>query len=141
MKFMIFILFIVLVFSGCDSKGLEKQQAQSIRTEVARLDSEIAEAERAKEQYSGVLVNALMSSRIEILKQTRAMLQQRSNAWRFGIAMKYAIDGKQFTLPDGAAQLLPDLEKQLEENKAKIQEQEKTVSLYSGGLVQALSLS
>jgi hypothetical protein len=51
------------------------------------------------------------------------------------------VDGKPFVLPDGAKQLLPDLKREIAENKRKIEEQEKTVSLYSGGLVQALAVS
>src|SRR5262249_12919528 len=72
---------------------------------------------------------------------TRAMLQQRDSAWAFGIRINYRVDGKQFVLPAGAKELLPEIEKELAENKGKMEEQEKTVALYSGGLVQALSIS
>ena len=132
---------LLISLSGCSSNEVDKQQAASIKTEIANLDAEIAAAEKANEEYSGGLVKALITSRIETLKQTRAMLQQRDKAWTFGTRMNYTVDGKSFVLPDEVKQVLPEIERELADNKAKIEEQEKTVSFYSGGLVQALSIS
>src|SRR5205085_4783905 len=97
------------------------KRTASVKTEMGNLDAEIAAAEKANEEYTGGLVKALITSRIEILKQSRAMLQQRDKAWTFGIRMNYAVDGKAFVLPEGAKQLLPEIEHELAENKAKIE--------------------
>jgi hypothetical protein len=141
MKLKVTLVLMLVTLIGCASDGVDKQKVASIKTELANIDAEISAAEKANEQYAGGLVKALVTSRIEILKQTRAMLQQRDRAWTFGIKINYRVDGKPFVLPAGAKELLPEIEKELADNKGKIDEQEKTVALYSGGLVQALSIS
>jgi len=69
------------------------------------------------------------------------MLQQRKDSWLFGININYTVDGKPFVMPAQARSLLPDIEREIAENKEKLKDQEAVVSQYSGGLVHALSLA
>jgi hypothetical protein len=69
------------------------------------------------------------------------MLQQRSKASTFGISLKYTIDGSPFVPPASANDLLRSVEQEITDNQAKITRQEAETARYSGGLVQAMSLS
>lgn len=139
MKFKLALALLLLIVSGCG--GVDGQQVASIQTEIDYLDKEIVGAEKENEKYTGGLVKALIASQIGTLKQTRAMLQQKRDAWVYGITISYAVDGKPFVVPDGAKALLPNIERGIAENRRKITDQEAVVSQYSGGLVHALSLS
>jgi hypothetical protein len=69
------------------------------------------------------------------------MLQQRSKAFTFGLALKFTIDGKPFVPPDPANDLLRGVEQEIAGNLAQIRSQEVEAARYSGGLVLAMSLS
>ena len=139
MKLKLALVFLLLIVSGCGGGG--GQKVASIRTEIENLDKEILTAEKENEKYTGGLVKALINSQTETLKQTRAMLRQRKDSWLYGININYTVDGKPFVLPDGAKALLPDIEREIAENKEKITSQQAVADQYSGGLVQALSIS
>ena len=113
----------------------------ALRDEIAQVHKQIGETEQESSRYSGGLVKALIESRLQTLKQTLAMLEQRNKAWTFGLRLRYTIDGKLFQLPPGARQQLPQIEQELRDEAAKIRAQEQESAQYSGGLVQALSLS
>lgn len=133
------IIFLLFTVASCSS--VDSQQIASLKTEIENLDAQIAASEKEDEKYTSGLVKALIGSRIQTLKQTRAMLQQKQNSWLYGININYTVDGKPFVLPEGAKNLLPELEREIAENKSKIAKQEDEANRYSGGLVQALSLS
>jgi len=120
---------------------LDPDAASSLKTDIAELRSEITATEAESARYSGGLVKALVESRLQTLRQTLAMLEQRDKAFTFGLRLRYMVDGKPFQLPTDIKQQLPELEQELRENESKIRDQEQEVAKYSGGLVQALSLS
>ena len=115
--------------------------ASSLKDEITGLRSQIAAAEAESDRYSGGLVKALIESRIQTLKQTLAMLEQRDKAFAFGLRIRYTVEGKPFQLPPDIKQQLPEIEQEIRENDSKIRDQQQEVAKYSGGLVQALSLS
>ena len=112
-----------------------------VKAEIATVDAQIAEAEADNAKYSGGLVKALVESRLATLKQTRAMLAQRATAGDLNVAIRYTVDGKPFTLPDGTATALAAVEGELEGVKAKTVAAEAEAARYSGGLVQAMALT
>ena len=120
---------------------LDPAAASSLKAEIAELRSQITATEAESAQYSGGLVKALIESRLQTLRQTLAMLEQRDKAFTFGLRLRYTVDGKPFELPSDIKQQLPELEQELRENESRIRDQEQEVAKYSGGLVQALSLS
>ena len=61
---------------GADS-AVEPTNKTSIQEDLARVDSEIRDAEAEDAKYAGGLVKALTSTNLEILRGTRAMLQQK----------------------------------------------------------------
>lgn len=113
----------------------------SLKTEIKNARSQIAAAESESARYSGGLVKALVESRVQTLKQTLVMLEQRDKAWTFGLRLSYTVDGKAFALPPGVKDQLPQVEDELRQLSTKIDAQTREASRYSGGLIHALSLS
>jgi len=135
------VLLTILIFACTGCGRVDCQKVATIEVEIANIDKELAAADKENAKYSGGLIKALIESQIETLKQTRTMLQQKKNSWSYGINTTYTIDGKPFVLPVGAKDLLPNLEREIAENKDKIRQQQAVADQYSGGLVQALSVS
>lgn len=113
----------------------------SISDEIAQLDREISEAEKEDAQFSGGLVKALVEARHETLKQTRAMLVQKQKSIVFGIGLRFRVGGHDLQIPANAREQVGSIEAELASQREKISRQRVEASLYSGGLVQALSLS
>jgi hypothetical protein len=112
-----------------------------VKTEIATVDAQITEAEADNAKYAGGFVKALVESRLGTLRQTWALLAQRAKAGDMNVAIRYTVNGKPFTLPDGAAAALTAVEDELEVMKTRIAAAEAEAAKYSGGLVQAMSLS
>jgi hypothetical protein len=117
-----------------DTKKPASPASASLEEEIASVHEQILSAEREDAMYSGGLVKSLIAARIAILRQTEAMLRQRSMAERTGVAPKYIIDA-------AAASLLHGLEREVADNLDQIARQETETARYSGGLVRAMSLS
>ena len=112
-----------------------------IGADIAAIDARLRQAEPEDARLAGGLVKALLGSEMEILRQTRAMLQQRATSWTFGIGLKYSVDGKPFVPPADAPEQLAMVEADIAQTKEKLAAAEAEAARYSGGLVQALSLS
>lgn len=108
---------------------------------ITEVEQQIRETEAEDQKYAGGLIKVLMGSRLATLRQTQAMLQQRARASLFRIGLRYHIDGKVFAPPEDAAIQLGIIERELAEMVVKIAKAETDAARYSGGLVQALSLS
>jgi hypothetical protein len=127
--------------AGGPREAVDSAAAASLKQEITAVRSEIADAEAESSKYSGGLVKALVESRSQTLKQTLAMLEQRDRAWTFGLHLRYTMDGKPFVLPSGAKEQLPEVERELQNVRARVEAQRQEVGKYSGGLVYALALS
>jgi len=65
------------------SRGLspeEQKQGETLRSELEGVRKEASAAEAQVVQYSGGLVKGLLQARLEILKTTEALIQQRIHA-------------------------------------------------------------
>lgn len=112
-----------------------------IAADIAAIDVRLRQAEAEDARLAGGLVKALLGSEMGILRQTRAMLQQRASSWTFGIGLRYSIDGRPFVPPENGPQQLAEVEAEIAQSKEKLAAAEAEAARYSGGLVQALSLS
>ncbi|TJY58885.1 hypothetical protein E4T66_14905 [Sinimarinibacterium sp. CAU 1509] len=113
----------------------EQARVEALRTELEATKREVAGAEAQNAQYSGGLVKALLSVRLELLKTNEALIEQRIHAIESGA--KVTIETVA-TNPDVARanQLQDDIAKQ----EAKVTEADAKASLYSGGLVGAMAV-
>ena len=132
-------VFTLVSLIGC--ARVSAQDTASLKAEITVLQEQIKTAEAENAKYTGGLVKSLVVARIAIMQQTEAMLQQRLKADTYGIAIKYTVDGKNFVPPASASELLRDVEQEIASNLTKIKQQEAEAARYSGGLVQAVSLS
>jgi hypothetical protein len=131
---------VLCLFVACGPE-VTAEEATSLKTEISSVQTQIRSAEKEDANYSGGLIKSLIGVRIGILRQTEAMLQERSKAFTFGLALKFTIDGKPFVPPDSTNDLLRGVEQEIADNLARIRSQEAEAARYSGGLVQAMSLS
>lgn len=127
--------------TSVESSGPGKEKLPSIQKDLTELEAQIRAAEEEDARYQGGLVKTLTTVRLGLLRQTHAMLQQRAKAWFFGIGLKYTVDGKPFTPPADRRELLTAVQKQIEDTRRKLLDEEQEAGRYSGGLVQALSLT
>jgi hypothetical protein len=132
----------ICVASVCVSLSAQPVSGPRVSdAEIAAVSKEIQAAEAESAKYSGGLVKATTDLRIATLKQTRAMLQQRRDATLQGIAIRYVVDGRALKLPADSADQVAALERDILTTDQKIEAQRTEAGRYSGGLVQALSLS
>jgi hypothetical protein len=133
------ILTYAVMFLLCGS-ATRAQDAADVKSDIERVRSEIEAARAEDAQYTGGLIKTLIANRIAILRQTEAMLQQKLASLKFGIPVKYLVDGKVFRLPDTSAQMLSEIDSEVFSSRVKIHEQEAEAARYTGGLVQATAL-
>lgn len=114
---------VVCLIAAC-GPNVNAQDAASLKADIAAVQKEISSAEAENAKYAGGLVKSLIVTRIAVLRQTEAMLQQRSKASTFGISLKYTIDGSPFAPPASANDLLRSVEQEISDSQAKIARQE-----------------
>ena len=118
-----------------------KASGPSLKSEIARLEEQIADAKKEAGSYSGGLVKALVEARIALLGQTLAMLRIRAAAQDFSVSVRYTVDGKPFVPPADSAIQLAAVIREIESIRRDIQRQQAEADKYSGGLVQAMALA
>jgi hypothetical protein len=128
------------ILVGCVHSG-QAQDVPAVQSDLTVVQAEIKAAQAEDAKYSGGLVKSLIVARIEILHQTEAMLQQKLLALKNGVRVQYTVDGRAFSLPLSAKEMLADVDSEIGLNEAKIKAQEAEVARYSGGLVQAMAIS
>lgn len=123
------------------TEPVQSEKVQGIEEEITELEKQIQETESEDQKYVGGLIKAIIGSQLATLKQTHAMLQQRAKASLFRIGLKYTVDGQPFTPPQDAAVQLGIVERELAELATKTAAAKAEAARYSGGLIQAVSLS
>lgn len=112
-----------------------------ISADIAALEAQIRRVEEEDAKYAGGLVKALIASELHILRQSKAMLEQRARSWTFGIGLSYQVDGRPFAAPANAPELLAEVEQEIRTTKERLAEAQAETAKYAGGLVLALSHS
>jgi hypothetical protein len=112
----------------------EQQQVADLQAELERVRVDITSAETANAKLAGGLVKALIEARLEILKTTEALIQQRIHAIEAGVPIEMTLTG---TNPD------PELAARLAEEMTKLEADlaaaRAEAAKYSGGLIAAVT--
>ena len=133
------ILIMALIPAATSPQSADK--TETLQKEIDYVQSEIVSAEAENEKYSGGLIQSLIALRIETLKQTRAMLEQKRSGLAQGIRVNYTIDGKRYAPPPDKTEQLERIRQEIAGNQSKIDAQKAEAARYSGGLVLAMKLS
>jgi hypothetical protein len=114
----------------------QKQTAANLRDDLGRVNKEIEQAVQADAKYSGGLIKSLIAVRLEVLKTSAALIEQRIHALEGGARVNVVTN---VSKPDQvrADELLAEIEAQ----QRKVAEARREADRYSGGLVKALSES
>ncbi|MFO1407023.1 MAG: hypothetical protein U1F08_05740 [Steroidobacteraceae bacterium] len=129
------LVLVAALLVGCGPKELtpeEKAQVTQIRADIARIDAEVKTAQALEGKG---LIGAIAQMRVQALKNTQAMLEQRAVAIETGTPIKVS-DPVPATTPD------PERVAQLEKDIAAQEKKVETAAARaegSGGLLGALS--
>lgn len=127
----------ILLLAGCSNIPSTEQ----IDSDIGLLDKEIKEATVTVQDYSGGLLSILANVRLETLKSTKAMLEQKKTGLKRYIPVSYSVDGKKYSPPENKDDLLKELEQEIENLKNDLAKAEKESEQYGGGLLGVLSLT
>ncbi len=116
-------------------KAAPEISIESVSSDIARLEKDIAEAEADAARYEGGLVHVLALARVETMKLTHAIMQNRIEAQRGGAVIEISVPAMPPD-PERAAQLLLEIETQ-----TAVVKQTETEAANAGGLVGALAQS
>lgn len=107
-------------------------EIESLKQEMTIVNKSIALAEVEDQKYSGGLIKAQIQSRIETMKMTLALLEQKARALETGAKMTIVIPT---TKSDPA--LAATLEGEITSQKLKIEQARIEADKYTGGLIKA----
>ena len=113
-----------------------RDRASSLKQELQKVDTEIGIEATELAQYSGGLIKNIKQARLETLKLTRDIVNQRIQAIESGAKVTITVPVTQPSI-ERATALLPEID----QAKAQLAVAKENASRYSGGLVAALSLS
>jgi hypothetical protein len=132
-------LLFVLLFISCGTGSLIN--AQTLQADLDNIIKQIKVAEADSAKYSGGLIKTLIDSRIELLKNTKAMLEQRVIAQNNSIQIKYTIDGKGYLPLPNKEEILKQIESEAVQAIRDRDTLQKDADQYSGGLIKVTKLA
>lgn len=123
----------LMFFLGCS----QPQSTAEIDKDIATINESIKKDTEDYNKFGG-LVKSLIAIRLNVNKNTKAMLEQKKMGLNRFININYTVEGKPYKFTEDVSVLLKNLENQ-------ITQEERTLNIYenelqrSGGLVQAIN--
>ncbi|MCD6663625.1 MAG: hypothetical protein LT082_09520 [Comamonas sp.] len=140
MRYFFVLVLAAAIISGCGGKREltpeELELVTQLRSELSATDTSISNAEKEDANVTGGLVKALITTRLEILRTNKALIEQRIHAIESGAPITVSVPSYK-TDPQEADRLNKEIDSQL----AEIKSAREDASQYSGGLVLAMKLS
>lgn len=136
MRTAIKLIMIFILLSGCT----KIPSSEEIEKDIAEIKKAIRIAQKEAESYGGLL-EVLAKIRIETLKTTQAMLNQKSTGLKRYIPIKYTIDGKNYKAPENKNELINEINKDIKELRDELNSGKTESAKYGGGLLLSLSLA
>ncbi len=127
----------ILFVTGCSNIP----STEEIDNDIAKIDREIKEATTTVQNYSGGLLSVLASVRLETLKTTKAMLEQKRTGFKRYIHVTYTVNGNKYSPPKDKDKLLEEIKKDIENLENELKEAKEESKQYGGGLLGVLSLT
>ncbi len=124
------------LLAGCGPTELtpeEKQQVNTLKSELSQTEGDITLAREQDNQYSGGLIKSLIKAKLEVLETNKALIQQRINAIESGAKINITVSGLK---PDPT--VAESLKNEIDELKKDISTAKIDATQYSGGLVLAM---
>jgi hypothetical protein len=132
------IIFILLFFvCGCSNIP----STEDIDSDIQTVNTEINDAKNTILQYSGGLLAILANVRLETLKTTKSMLEQKQTGFKRFIPLSYSIEGKSYVPPANKDSLLQELNKDIMNLQRDLTKAKEESAQYGGGLLGVLSLT
>ena len=128
-----------ILLTGCGPRDLtleQKEQVESLKKELAQVESQISTSKTDLEKYSSGIISNIIYSKIEILEANKLLIQQRINAIESGAKITENVPATQPN-PELAASIKNEIDKLNEEISSAKQD----ASQYNSGLVLSLKLS
>lgn len=128
-------LVIVLLGQACRLNPSPEDQAKidALQAELKAVRAEVSAAEQKNAGLAGGLVKALVEVRLEVLKTTEALVQQRIQALESGARITATVPGSQVDL-----KLAESLEAEIKKQEDELKAAQADAAQYSGGLVGAM---
>ncbi|MBK1795474.1 hypothetical protein JHL21_13305 [Devosia sp. WQ 349] len=141
MKFVISVaiacaIVLITLFVGLDRLSSDPSTEQ-VNADLAAVHSEIARAEADRTAVSGGAIENLFTARIEILRTTAAMLEQKRSSMLRRIDLAYTVDGER-AAPNSEA--VASIEREIKVASAERDRMQAEAARYSGGLIQTMAL-
>lgn len=133
-------LFVILAMFSCTGCS-NVPSTKELDKDISILNKEIAEASKTAQKYSGGLIAALVNVRLETLKSTKAMLEQKEIGSRRYIPISYSVEGKKYSPPKNKDELLISLKHDIDKLQRDLVEADKKNQQYKGGLLGVLVLT
>ncbi|EKP2618832.1 hypothetical protein P3H38_001104 [Escherichia coli] len=128
-----------ILLTGCGPRELtseQKEQVESLKKELAQVESQISSSRTELKKYSSGIVANLIYSKTEILEANKLLIQQRINAIESGAKITESVPATQPN-PELAASIKNEIDKL----NGEISSAKQDASKYNGGLVLSLKLS
>ncbi len=132
--FLLLSVLFVLLQQGCSGVI----STEEIDADMMRVDEQIVVVKGEIEKFSGGLLPNLMQMRLEILENTKAMLEQKKTGLNRFINIKYMINGQPFKRPVDYEIKAKELEDELGRLGADIKQMRIESAQYSGGLIKVM---
>jgi uncharacterized protein YraI len=117
----------------------ESEDTMALDRDIRAISVQISEAEKEKSEHSKGLIKALIAYRLQVLKNTEAMLEQKEYASKHGIPVTYTYEGDVYkpTLADPA--IIKSIESDIRHQEAELSKAEEKNAEYSGGILNAMT--
>lgn len=129
-------LVLVTVFIGLDHVSSDPSTEQ-LDKDIAAVSAQIKDAETEGGQYAGGAIQSLIFVRIQVLKTTLAMLEQKRTSILRRVDLVYSVDGEEVSVN---ADIISSLDLELDKFSEELGRFKSEAALYSGGLIQSLAL-
>jgi hypothetical protein len=111
---------------------------RELDADLTQVRNDIKQATADDSKYAAGMIKAMIELRLQILKQTEAMLVQRKASLLRRIAMSYSVDGHESVRASNSD--LNEIIADLEQAERKLQQSSANAQRFSGGLAQAMAL-